>query len=172
MCGITRKAGLLGGYAMRKHSYLVRLVVLVGLFAVSSFIACPSDVRSDKAPKSGTFEGVYHKNPFGLCEFRGFLVDPKLDAQLSKYDGKPIRLEAKKIEQPGNPGPAIIVEIGEITLLDIPPMIEIELKAPSIVLPNTPLVIHVNLVNSFCCGKSLFEGGRAIVPLVLAPHVS
>jgi len=138
---------------MKRHLHFARFFALAVIAVSFSFLFNPSHVRSEQLPRSGTFGGVYHKNLFGLCEFSAglygcadWLVDPKLDAQLSKYDGKPIRLEAKKIEQSMNPGPGEIVEIGEITPLDVSP-VEIELKAPAEVQPNTPFALHFTVTN-------------------------
>jgi hypothetical protein len=138
---------------MKSQFHFVRRVVLAAVAVAFSFLVCASNVRSESLPSHGTFEGVYHKNAFGLCEFGAgiegcadWLVDPKLDEQLSKYDGKPIRLEAKTIEQPCNPGPGVIVEIGEIAPLDVSPL-AIEVKAPAEVQPNTPFALHFTVTN-------------------------
>ena len=85
------------------------------LLAASFSLAPP--VRAASMPRSGTFEGVYHRDQWGVCLFGPFHVQPRLHSKLKDYEGKRIRLVVKSAWQPRNPGPSIITNIETITEL-------------------------------------------------------
>lgn len=137
---------------MKNQFSFGRFVILAGLF-VATLLVIPPTARSGLLPGSGKFYGYYHKNCFGLCTFGysydgslHFLVDPQLDAQLSKYEGKLINLEAKKIEQPLNPGAGIITEIGDVVVREPFPL-EIKVNTLGAIAPDTPFLLNFTYEN-------------------------
>lgn len=118
------------------------------LFAILSMTLCSlggatTNARAEILPRDGTFEGVYRRDRWGVGRFAFFLVNPRLHEQLKAFEGKNISLEVKNAEQPINPGPGIIQEIGEIRKLPDSPL-EINFK------PNYRRSLDDGLVEVVC----------------------
>lgn len=122
----------------------MRSVVISGLIIFcTTFSAFAEDL-----PTTGTFEGVYHRDRWGVCHFKFFIVHPDLHNQLAPYEGKPIRLEVTKGSQPMNPGPAIMLAIGKITPLEPSPM-QIRISTvPGNVRAKMPFQLILEMVNT------------------------
>lgn len=84
------------------------------LTALCAMGGSATNALAEILPRDGTFAGVYHRDLWGVGRFDFFLVNPRLHEQLKAFEGKNISLEVKNAEQPINPGPGIIQEIGEI----------------------------------------------------------
>src|SRR5688500_10889557 len=94
-----------------------------GWLAVLPIIAvAASSLSAECLPSEGVFEGYYHRDRWGVGHFNYFLVHPDLHAQLSAFEGDPIRLVVTKAIQPENPGDSMIHEIGAITPLPKSPL--------------------------------------------------
>ena len=89
-------------------------------FILAMIVLAP--LRAELISRQGTYDGVYHRDRWGQGRFSFLLVAPELHARLKQYDGKPIRLECRSIEQKKNPGPGTVREIGAITPLDKRPI--------------------------------------------------
>jgi hypothetical protein len=99
-------------------------------------------------PTKGTFDGAYHRDRWGMGHFRFFIVHPRLDPALRKYDGKRIRLQVTKGRQPFNPGPAIILEIGRIDALAESPLKIETIPIPAKPGPSAPFQLLCRLKNT------------------------
>ena len=102
----------------------VRMGILLGglLTALCAMGGAATNALAEILPRQGTFEGVYHRDRWGVGRFDFFLVNPRLHEQLKAFEGKNISLEVKHAEQRINPGPAMIQEIGEIRELPHSPL--------------------------------------------------
>ena len=119
----------------------VLATLLIGCLCVQN-LAIAEDL-----PTTGTFEGVYHRDRWGVGHFLFFIVHPDLHERLSKYEDKLIRLKVTKGTQPMNPGSAIMLAVGEIEELPQPPL-EIRAKTrPSKVTAGQPFQLVVEVTN-------------------------
>jgi len=91
-------------------------LVPIAFFVVATCLG--SESRAEILPDSGEFEGVYHRDRWGVGRFSYFLVAPELHKQLSPFEHKGIRLEVLDAFQPVNPGDAFIRKIGKIAELE------------------------------------------------------
>ena len=73
-----------------------------------------SPLAAEIVPTSGTAEGIYHQDRWGVGHFDYFIVDPGLHAKLHPYEGRRIRFKITKAEQPMNPGPGILLALDGI----------------------------------------------------------
>ncbi|WP_442485499.1 hypothetical protein [Aeoliella sp. SH292] len=88
------------------------------------------------APDSGILTGIYHQDRWGVGHFGDFLVSPELHERLRDFEGRRVRIEARRIVQPINPGPAFIQEITHIVAAPtIPVHMEVSAR-PSRILPR------------------------------------
>jgi hypothetical protein len=78
--------------------------------------------RAEILPRSGVFEGVYHRDRFGVGRFGYYLVAPDLHGRLGKVENLRIQLQVERLDQPLNPGMGIIRAIGGITILEPSPL--------------------------------------------------
>jgi hypothetical protein len=102
-----------------------------------AFVLCygtPS--RGELAPDSGTFAGIYHQDRWGVGHFGDFFVSPELHERLSDFEGRRVRIEARRIVQPINPGPAFIQEITHIVAAPKSPLRMEVVARPSRLLPQ------------------------------------
>lgn len=122
----------------------MRSVVISGLIIFCiTFSAFAEDL-----PTTGTFEGFYHRDRWGVGYFKFFVVHPDLHKQLAPYEGKPIRLEVTKGSQPMNPGSAIMLAIGKITSLQPSPL-QIRISTvPGNVRAKMPFQLILEMVNT------------------------
>ena len=111
---------------------------LVFVMACSVF---PQAAGADLAPTSGTFTGYYHRDRLGVGHFGSFYVAPELHEKLAKHEGKLIRVEIVKAEQPMNPGYAIILAVGRIEELPQPPLKFTIKTRPSPVIEGQPFEV-------------------------------
>ncbi|MCH8830660.1 MAG: hypothetical protein IID45_13875 [Planctomycetes bacterium] len=122
-----------------------RAAVVVVLFLV---VLTESAVVAEIIPTTGTFDGVYHRDRWGVGHFSFFLVHPDLHAKLNKYRGKRIRLRVTKGDQPVNPGPAIILAVSKISrLADSSVRIHVDIIPPNPA-PSTPFQMVFRLENT------------------------
>ena len=116
----------------------IAVSLVTGLLLVSSL---PAEIL----PETGTFEGIYHRDRWGVGHFGLFVVEPALHEQLSGYEGHRIQVNVTKGVQPVNPGPVYMQSIGSITPLPEPPLTaRIELTPPA---PNEPFQLNFWLEN-------------------------
>jgi hypothetical protein len=109
---------------------------------------CVQDIAvAEDLPTTGIFEGVYHRDRWGVGHFYFFIVHPDLHEKLSKYEGQVVRVEVTKGEQPENPGPALMLGVGEV--IGLPqPLVEIAVKTrPSKVRAGQPFQLVVEVTN-------------------------
>ena len=107
-------------------------------------------------PTSGTFDGVYHRDRWGVGHFLCFIVHPDLHKNLAEYEGKLVRLKVTKGAQPVNPGPAILLALGEIKELPHPPLgIRVKTR-PRKVTGGQPFQLVVEVTNKSKDGSLLF----------------
>lgn len=119
----------------------VLAILLIGCLCVQNL------ALAETLPTTGTFEGVYHRDRWGVGHFLFFIVHPGLHEKLAKYEGKLIRLKVTKGTQPMNPGPAIMLAVGEIKELPQPPL-EIRTKTrPTKVTAGQPFQLMVEVTN-------------------------
>ncbi|MEX2122086.1 MAG: hypothetical protein WD847_21075 [Pirellulales bacterium] len=105
-------------------------VALGACLAMLALHAAVSPAYAEILPTSGTFEGVYRRDRWGVGQFAFYSVAPDLHKKLKPYEGKRISLEVKKATQRMNPGPGVIEKIGAIKLLvDLPLAIELATMA-------------------------------------------
>ena len=118
------------GGAMLRGRLRTALVVLLAVLALVPLVHVGT-VTADILPTKGTFRGVYHVNRAGVGRLLFFIIPKKLKKRMAPYDGKYIEVEVLKGRQPLNPGPAIVEEIGKVTVLDPPPLrAEIRIISP------------------------------------------
>ena len=129
---------------------------------VVALVVCVSIQRpavGESLPTSGTFEGVYHQDRWGVGHFGFFIVHPALHAKLAPFDGKLVRLKVTGGTQPMNPGPAVMLGVDEITELPRPPL-DIRFRTrPSEVRAGQPFQLIVELTNRSTDGAVLSPGG-------------
>lgn len=122
------------------------LVKVVVLFALSAAALGLQGARGETLPSSGTFEGTYHRDRWGVGRFQYFVVDPDLHEVLAPFEGWPIRLVVNRAAQTGRSSSAIL-EIGEVTALDRSPL-EVKVRTiPEAVTDAGPFQFVVELVN-------------------------
>jgi len=78
--------------------------------------------HAEVLPTQGKFRSVYHVNRAGVGRFSFFIISKALKKQMASYEGKYIEVEVLKARQPINPGPAIVDQIGKVTILSDPPL--------------------------------------------------
>ena len=139
---------------MRRH-----MNVGLGLILGLGWLALPAPTRADLAPTSGTFTGYYHRDRLGVGHFRYFYVAPNLHEKLARHQGKLIRLEVLKAEQRMNPGPAIILAIGEIKELPQPPLKLSVQTRPSPVVVGQPFQALLQVTDTRTPGAQTNPGG-------------
>jgi len=115
------------------------VVALAALFG-------PSGARGELMPSSGTFEGTYHRDRWGVGRFQYFVVDPDLHEALERFEGWPIRLVVNRAVQIGRSASAIL-EIGEVTALDQSPLEVTVRTVPEVVTDAGPFQFVIELVN-------------------------
>jgi hypothetical protein len=122
------------------------LVKVVVLFALSAAVLGLQGARGEMLPSSGTFEGTYHRDRWGVGRFKYFVVDPDLHEVLAPFEGWPIRLVVNRAVQIGR-GSSAILEIGEVTALDRSPL-EVKVRTiPEAVTDAGPFQFVIELVN-------------------------
>jgi len=126
-------------------------IVLAAMVLLAVAAVCPTSRKPAVAEMlltTGTFDGVYHQDRWGVGHFGWFIVRPGLHARLARYEGKRIRLTVTKGEQPVSPGPAIMHEIGEVAVLGDPPLAIRLSTIPAKPAPGVPLQVMVRLENT------------------------
>ena len=115
-------------------------------FALTVVMLCSSGVaRSAVLKTTGSFVGVYHRDPWGVGHFEAFLVPPDLHKALAPYEGKRIRLQVTKGKQPMNPGPAIMLAVGKVEELPAP-LFQVRAKTvPARVVAGKPFQLVVEV---------------------------
>lgn len=103
--------------------------------------------EAELLPETGTFEGIYHKQPWGNAAFEFFVVPPELQKKLDPFDGKPIRLTVTKGIQRMNPGPSEMQELGRIEELTPAPIELRVVTVPETPMANRPFQVVVGLKN-------------------------
>jgi len=98
-----------------------RILLLTVLGAMHALLGAPR-TDAEILPRSGEFEGVYHRDRAGVGRFGYYLVAPELDERLRKFEDRRIQLKVLRLDQPINPGRGMIRAIGEITPLDESPL--------------------------------------------------
>ncbi len=122
-------------------------IPLAGTFGLCLLLMLSLGATGEDLPTRGTFEGVYHRDRWGVGHISFFIVDPGLHNQLAKYDRRRIRLTVTKGEQPMNPGPAIIQAVTDIALVPDPPL-QIGLRTiPDTLGPSTQFQMICELKN-------------------------
>jgi hypothetical protein len=108
--------------------YTHRILMLLVL------VLLPARSSAEMIPPQGTVEGYYHRDTLGVGRFRYLYVSPDLHKTLAPYEGKPIRIFAKRIVQRMNPGTGVIMEVGKIERLkELPVKIEIVTRPKTVV---------------------------------------
>ena len=96
------------------------------------------DLCAEILPEKGVFDGIYHRDRWGVGRFSFFVVEKQLHEQFDKYEGRRIRVHVTQGSQIRNPGPVFMRAISSITPLPEPPLgIRIELVPPDPA-PNEP----------------------------------
>ncbi len=88
-------------------------------------IACLS--HADHMPRKGTFVGYFFVDRWRQPYFDAFYVEPGLTEQLQARGWRPLKITATRIDQPNNPGGAMVREIGKVETLVAPLAIELHL---------------------------------------------
>jgi len=105
------------------HSaHTARRLRLTGALVAALLVAVLPASRAELLPTSGTFEGIYHRDRFGVGRFGFFIVHPSLHPKLAEFEGRYIRVEVAGGAQPYNPGPAVMTRVGKIVELPQPPV--------------------------------------------------
>jgi hypothetical protein len=94
-------------------------LISVSLVAALSFV---SSLPAEILPETGTFEGIYHRDRWGVGRFEFFVVEPALHDQFAQYEGRRIRVNVTKGVQRVTYGPVHMQSIGSITPLPEPPL--------------------------------------------------
>src|SRR5689334_6164537 len=116
--------------------------VVVSLVTVLLII---NELPAEILPETGTFEGVYHRDRWGVGRFAFFVVDPALHEQLARYEGRRIQIDVTKGVQSVNPGSVTMQAIGSIKPLPESPLaVRIEFAAPR---PNESFQLVCRLEN-------------------------
>ena len=84
------------------------------------FLMISSYAFTEKLPTKGTFEGYFFIDRWGQGVFNYFFVSPELSNSLDKLKDNPLRIVATEINQPMNPGGAMILKIESINPLAKP----------------------------------------------------
>jgi len=159
-----------------RTEHIPRGVWLAGLVCSATAFLLVCSITDDPAiadtlGTTGTFEGVYHRDRWGVGHFGYFIVHPGLHAKLAEYEGKRIRLTVTKGSQPTNPGPAIMLEIGEIAILEEPPL-RISLGTiPEKLAPEVPFQVVCRLSN-VTQGPLKLLGSDAVISVNSVPKVT
>ncbi len=119
----------------------------IGSWLVLGFASwlLPQAAQAETLPRSGMFDGYYHRDRLGVGHFLYFCVAPELHEKLTNYEGKRICLRVTKAEQPINPGDAIMLAIGRIEELPQPPLRFSVKTRPSPVIAGRPFQVILEL---------------------------
>ncbi len=138
-------------------------IVLLGQLLVTLLALLPAmNVRAESLPTQGTFDGVYHRDRWGVGHFKFFIVHPSLSEKLGKYEGHRIRLTVAKGDQPMNPGPSIMLAIGDVDVLDDSPL-SLELRTIPDAVPADKAFQIVCLLKNAGKDSLCVENGDAVI---------
>jgi hypothetical protein len=148
-----------------KYKMLILPAVLVLIFGYLVFTG--TRAYAEIMPGSGTFEGIYHQDRWGVGHFSYLHVAPALHEKLAKYEGKRIRIKTPEIIQYENPGPGFIMKIDEITELpELPYKLQIR-TIPEIPAPNEPFQLVCDVYN--CTNETIVPSGGTPLFSVFKP---
>ncbi len=108
--------------------FSLRAIALTGALALGA-----PTVGAEELPTKGTFRGIYHVNRAGVGRFNFYIIPKGLKERMAPFQGEYVEVEVLKARQPMNPGPAIVEQIGRVTVLPDPPLqISLRVVAPGI----------------------------------------
>lgn len=98
-----------------------QLLVVSGLVAMFMMLLGTS-IQGALHPTKGTFRGICHVNRAGVARMNFFIFSAELKTKLASHAGRYIEVEVLKADQPTNPGPVYVEEIGTVVELPAPPL--------------------------------------------------
>jgi hypothetical protein len=77
---------------------------------------------AETLPSSGEFEGVYHRDRWGVGRFAYWIVPPELHDYLKEFENRRIKLHVLKADEQESPGRGMIRRVGEVEVLEASPL--------------------------------------------------
>ncbi len=101
------------------------------LLLTAAGVSAPATPASAEIIGPGTYRGTYAVDRWSQGRFGFLFVAEALDETLKDYAGVPLALEATGVNQPMNPGGAMITKVGKITKLTSPVAMAIAWQEPA-----------------------------------------
>jgi hypothetical protein len=120
----------------------------LALLAIAVALLFANVTTAESMPRNGTFTGYFFTDRWGQGVFDIFFVKPELVEQLAGKSWRPIVVTSNDIQQPMNPGAAMIHQIDKVARVDDPPLkIALTVDAKSIAF-GAETKLHVKVTNT------------------------
>lgn len=98
----------------------MRAVLLCMVAAVSAAAVIPPGVRAEVLPERGTFDGIYHRDRWGVATVGFLRLPPPFHERMAPYEGRHVRVELRKGHQVGDG--VIVEDLGDVAALPAAPV--------------------------------------------------